>query len=151
MTQGSPVQTEIRPVPPTQQLGAVPAFALDGFTRPGKAALAALIRENADVRQALDGLAPDRRWLHLVASALFYAEGQRTRLCRRWPLAVSLERLAIDASALSDHRTPADFDALTTVITHALPHLNQIRARLLGDAPLPDQQRLLSSPLYCLF
>jgi hypothetical protein len=140
------------PTPPVTLIGEVPAYALDQFTRTGKAAIRRWIWRDRALRSILArAKVPDAHWPQLVSDAVFLVEGSCCRNRYIWETGDSLRlpaRPLPGAFGLGDY-----LEDVTRRVRGSLPELDAIRAQLSPpiptappaalnrhDAPKADQQ-----------
>ena len=84
-SQNEDVQIQSDLLPPSACLESVPSYALDTYTRSGKAAIRQLLQTSAPLRSFLGLHAPEQDWPKIVAVMLFRIEGGLMTNRLRWP------------------------------------------------------------------
>lgn len=118
------------PIPPSEMIGDLPSYVFDTYTRLGKAAIAALLIESEPVMRFLKTHAADRRGRRIVGQLLFRVEGGLLVPRLRWPLGDEIrDKADILIPGLPTEAVPEALELLRD----QLPHLNAIRARIVGQ------------------
>lgn len=80
-------------LPPAVMVGEVPSWAMDTYTREGRAALEAILRSDCETaRWVRDHVRPGQR-VNFLGTVVFRVEGGLVRQRARWPIADELRRL----------------------------------------------------------
>jgi hypothetical protein len=119
-----------RPVPEMADIRGVPSYAIDGYTRPGRRALAALVGQDRQFRALLGRLKGSNRRLAALTNLLFAVEGGicTTELSDR--LYDELKAHSIGCwSDLPQH----EFHDGLAIMRDAIPSLNEIRAQIMEN------------------
>jgi hypothetical protein len=120
-------------------IGGVPGYAIDGFTRAGRAVLAELGREEPRVKELLAPL-PAARRLDVLHHLMFFAEGSRCSPLIGDPLAQALLEEAVACGARLPQPRAA---AAVALMEELLPQVHALR-RL--HVPLPTPFPFVSPP-----
>ena len=119
------------PFPPEAQIGPLPSWALDSFTREGRAALARLLQSDAGIRQWMNETQPLAGRVELLAQALFRVESGLCVHRKDGPTGEWLREL-MERECLA--LRPDDADALLRLLRDAIPQLNTARRLVIGGA-----------------
>lgn len=132
MIEGKPDETTVQDdeALPEVMLGPVPSWALDTYTREGRAALSRFVRSKSDTARWLRDHVPQARRMDFLGDVLFRVEGQITtrRLC--WSLGDQLRRL-VDLECRG--ATSAEATEVLALMRADIPHLNRVRAEVMGS------------------
>jgi hypothetical protein len=90
--QQEPATTEDDEFPPETMVGDVPGWALDVYSRPGRAALQAFIGGTTETARWVRAHIPPRQRVGFLGSVVFRLEGGLVRSRLRWPTADELRR-----------------------------------------------------------
>ncbi|TXM73120.1 hypothetical protein FV218_11870 [Methylobacterium sp. WL69] len=117
-------------LPEQAMIGPVPGWALDIYTREGRAALNQFgAGETNTAKWVRDRIPPAKR-LDMLGGILFRVEGGLVARRLRWPIALELRRLLdIECQGLS----PSEAVEVLTLIRSDVPSLNEIRAAVMGS------------------
>jgi hypothetical protein len=115
-------------LPEAESINEVPCWALDGFVREGRVALARFLDRPSETSDWIAANVPRNGRIHVLASLLFRIEGGEVSLRRHWPLADEL-------------RSQADLEChgfgigavgeVLEMLRHDLPKLNEERRYVL--------------------
>lgn len=117
------------PIPPSAMITGLPAYALDMFTREGRAALALLLSEDVGISAWIKRLTPPAGRVEFMAQLLFRVESGLMLQRRDGELGIELRR-KMDFECLGvplDHATEA-----MGLMRSSLPRLNTLRRELVG-------------------
>lgn len=118
------------PLPPTCQIGPLPSWALDMFTREGRKALAKVLDIDAGIRQWSCEARPVAGRLELLAQALFRVE---SGLCLHRSDGVTSKKLRGQMERECMGIRPEEADTLLGLMQNALPLLNQVRCEVMKE------------------
>jgi len=117
------------PLPPEVMIGPLPGWALDMFTREGRAALGKILQTDAGIsRWAADTL-PAAGRVEMLAQALFRVESGLCLQRRDGPTGEWLREL-MERECLG--LPPDQTDTVLALMRDAIPRLNRARRRVLG-------------------
>lgn len=118
------------PTPATVNIGDLPAYVFDAYTRPGKAAIRQWIEESEPLRRYLKPHSSEKHWSKIIGLLLFRIEGGLLLPRLRWCLGDEIRKKAdILIPGLPSEAVPEGLDLLRK----QLPHLNTLRARIVGQ------------------
>lgn len=123
--------TEDDALPPETMIGDLPGWALDIYTREGRAALAAFINGTTGTARWVRAHIPPRQRVTFLGAIVFRVEGGLVRSRLRWPIGDQLRRL-VDLECNGRHCLDAT-DVLD-MMRSDIPALNRVRAEVLGSA-----------------
>lgn len=122
--QNMPQRCEPDPLPSDTMIDDAPSYALDAYTRSGKAAIRELLRTSMPLRRYLSAHAPEKVWPKIAAVMLFRVEGGLMSNRLRWPEGDNIKALAdMIVPGLDAEAVPKGLD----VLRNELPALNAIR------------------------
>ncbi len=114
-------------MPPHCMVGDAPSYALDAYTRSGKAAIRELLRSSKQLRQFLSANAPEKAWPRIASVMLFRVEGGLMTNRLRWHEGNEVYQAAdLVVPGLDAEAVPEGLD----VLRNDLPVLNAIRKRI---------------------
>ncbi|MEO5951565.1 MAG: hypothetical protein ABIQ44_03765 [Chloroflexia bacterium] len=129
-SEGVPQQMVERLVPPSIAIGGIPAYAIDGYTAPGRVALARLGRLDSRLTRITSILSTPQKRLACLTSLLFVVEGGICSQELSDPLYEELKASSLGCwTGLSRRVLPQALEAMRI----ALPLLDQLRDEVLGD------------------
>jgi hypothetical protein len=111
--------------PPETMIGSIPSWALDQYTREGRAAFASFLRTGCQTARRLCSQVPVGRRLDVLGGLVFAAEGGLLKKRLRWSLGDELRR-QVDTEC-HGMEAPAAAELLDLVWTD-MPVLNRVRA-----------------------
>jgi hypothetical protein len=118
-------------LPPEVMIGDVPSWALDVYTREGRAAFARFLQTDAlAARWARRNVSPARR-VSFLGHIVFRVEGGLVVNRMRWPLAEELRR-QVDVECSG--RGCPDATKILELFRDDIPRLNETRAGVMGAA-----------------
>ena len=122
--------TEDDALPPETMIGDLPGWALDIYTREGRAALAAFISGTTETARWVRAHIPPRQRVAFLGGIVFRVEGQCCRRRVHWPTGDQLRRL-VDLEC----NGPYCLDATKVLdpMRADIPALNRVRAEVLGS------------------
>ena len=124
-------QIESDDLPPEDMIGDVPAWALDVYTREGRAAFARFLQTDASAaRWVRRNVRPARR-VSFLGHIVFRVEGGLVINRMPWPLAEELRR-QVDVEC-SGPECP-DATEILKLMRDDIPRLNEARAAVMGSA-----------------
>jgi hypothetical protein len=125
-------QMESDDLPAEDMIGDVPAWALDVYTREGRAAFARLLETDAPAAQWVRrNVSPSRR-VSFLGHIIFRVEGGLVTNRMRWPLADELRR-QVDVECSG--REYPDATEILELMRGDIPRLNEARAAVMGAIP----------------
>lgn len=130
--EGKPDATAVEDddAPPEVMIGPIPGWALDTYTREGRAALSRFVRSKSDTARWLRDQVPPARRVDFLGGVLFRVEGQVTAHRLRWALGDELRRLVdIECQGV----TSAEAAEVLALMRADIPHLNGVRAEVMGS------------------
>lgn len=110
-------------------IGPVPSWALDQYTREGRAALARFLRTDCRTARQLCSQVSFGRRIEVLGGLVFRAEGGLLMKRLRWPLGNELRQLVDIECHGPDVPDPAE---LLDLLRTDLPVLNRVRAEVMG-------------------
>ena len=116
--------------PPPQYPRGVPTYTFDKHTRIGKAAIAALLRENVQVRQCLGEYVPEFRALDVAAMASFYVDAVPLLRRSAWSQSDELYSLGLQTDMDKVGTPDEGILPILSIIRESRLHLDEIRCRL---------------------
>ena len=119
---------------PIPLIGAIPTYAIDGFTRVGRAVLSQLPKSEPRVARLVAHLAPSAR-IDVLHHLLFFAEGGR---CTPLISDALSEALYGDAIVVGARLGLADAQSAVAVMTELLPTVHRLRAEALSASTPPE-------------
>jgi MgsA AAA+ ATPase C terminal len=124
-------QLESDELPPEEIIGDVPSWALDVYTREGRAAFARFLQTDAlAARWVRRNVSPARR-VSFLGYIIFRVEGGLVTNRMRWPLAEELRRqVNVECSG----RGCPDATEILELLRDDIPRLNEARAAVMGAA-----------------
>ena len=126
-----PTQFQSDKLPPEEMIGSVPTWALDLYSREGRAALAGFLQtETPSARWVRRNVSPARR-VSFLGHIIFRVEGGLVADRMRWPLAEELRR-QVDVEC-SGPGCP-DATEILELMRDDIPRLNEARAVAVGAA-----------------
>jgi hypothetical protein len=124
-------QLESDELPPEEMIGDVPSWALDVYTREGRAAFARFLQTDAlAARWVRRNVSPARR-VSFLGYIIFRVEGGLVTNRMRWPLAEELRR-QVDVECSG--RGCPDATEILELLRDDIPRLNEARAAVMGAA-----------------
>ena len=124
-------QIESDELPPEDMIGDVPSWALDVYTREGRAAFARFLQTDAlAARWVRRNVSPARR-VSFLGHIVFRVEGGLVANRMRWPLAEELRR-QVDVECSG--RGCPDATEILELLRDDIPRLNEARAAVMGAA-----------------
>jgi len=118
------------PTPVETRIDGVPSWALDMYTRPGRAALGRLLTRHAGMASWAETLLPPTSRVQVTGELLFQLEGQCLHRHAVGPLGAALrDRWRTECSGLSADALASGLEALQ----EAVPMLNAIRADVVKE------------------
>ena len=124
-------QLESDELPPEEMIGDVPSWALDVYTREGRAAFARFLETDAlAARWVRRNVSPARR-VSFLGHIVFRVEGGLVTNRMRWPLAEELRR-QVDVECSG--RGCPDATEILELLRDDIPRLNEARAAVMGAA-----------------
>jgi hypothetical protein len=123
--------TEDDEFPPEIMIRSVPSWAIDLYSREGRAALHALLQGDSETARWVRAYVPAARRINFLGTVLFRVEGQLCLQRLRWPVADELRRL-VDFEC----HGPACADAteILQLMRDDIAALNEVRLRLNGGS-----------------
>lgn len=117
------------PLPPSDLIGALPSYALDMFTREGRAALARVLSEDVGISEWIKRMTPSAGRVEFMAQLLFRVESGLLLQRRDGDVGIELRRkMDFDCLGVSpDQATEA-----LALMRSSLPLLNTLRRDLIG-------------------
>lgn len=114
-------------MPPHCMVGDAPSYALDAYTRSGKAAIRELLGTSKQFRQFLSDNAPEKGWPKIAAVMLFRVEGGLMSNRLRWHEGNEIRQTAdLVVPGLDTEVVSEGLD----ILRNGLPTLNAIRQRI---------------------
>ena len=124
-------QLESDELPPEEMIGDVPSWALDVYSREGRAAFARFLQTDAPAaRWVRRNVSPARR-VSFLGHIVFRVEGGLVTNRMRWPLAEELRR-QVDVECSG--RGCPDATEILELLRDDIPRLNEARAAVMGAA-----------------
>lgn len=123
---------------PAPLLEGVPAYAVDGFTRTGRAALEELVRSEARIARLFEQV-PARERLDALHHLLFYAEGGRIT---PEPSDLLYETAKAHAMAIGMRLSPQEVGPALVLMNELLPKLHALRAARLARVLPPTTKEM---------
>lgn len=121
--------TEDDPLPPESMIGDIPGWALDIYTREGRAALQAFIGGGTETAGWVRDNIPPRQRVGFLGGIVFRVEGGLVRSRLRWPTGDQLRRL-VDLECNGPHCL--DATEVLDLMRADIPALNRVRTEILG-------------------
>jgi hypothetical protein len=118
------------PLPPEVMIGPMPGWALDMFTREGRAALAKILQTDAGISKWAHDTLPAAGRVEMLAQALFRVESGLCTRRRDGPTGEWLRDL-MERECMG--LPPDQAETLLGLIRDAIPRLNAARRQVLGD------------------
>jgi hypothetical protein len=118
-------------LPAEDMIGDVPAWALDVYTREGRAAFARLLETGAPAARWVQRNVREARRISCLGHIVFRVEGGLVANRMRWPLAEKLRR-QVDLE-YSGRGCP-DATEILELLRDDIPRLNEARAAVMGAA-----------------
>ncbi len=116
--------------PPETMIGEIPGWALDVYSREGRAAYARFLQTGSASARWIRGHVSPGRQVGLLGHVVFRLEGGLVRNRLRWKLADELRRqVDVDCAGLSSRDATEIFD----LVKSDTPILNGVRAKLNGE------------------
>ncbi|VDC27463.1 hypothetical protein [Pseudogemmobacter humi] len=119
-------------LPPEKMIGPLPGWALDMFTREGRAALAKILQNDAGIRQWSCDTLPVAGRVEMLAQALFRVESGMCAQRKDGPVGQMLrEMMELECMGLA----PDQSATLLGLVSAAIPRLNIVRTEVMGGQP----------------
>lgn len=129
LNQSGTTTIEDDPLPPETMIGEVPSWALDMYSREGRAALNAFLQGDSETARWVRAHVPAARRVNFLGTVVFRVEGQLCLRRLRWPVADELRRL-VDIECNGPHCT--DATEIQELMQADIPVLNGVRAEVMG-------------------
>lgn len=115
-------------ITPTEMIGDVPAWCVDYYTRPGRAALATFLKRDTPTGRWIGENAHPRKKVELLGGLVFRAEGGLLRRRLQWPVGRQLRHaMEVEAAGFG----VADASEVLDLLRQDLPLLNAERRHVL--------------------
>jgi hypothetical protein len=124
-------QLESDELPPEEMMGDVPSWALDVYTREGRAAFARFLQTDALAARWVRRNVSSARRVSFLGHIVFRVEGGLVVNRMRWPLAEELRR-QVDVECSG--RGCPDATEILELLRDDIPRLNEARAAVMGAA-----------------
>ena len=124
-------QVDSDDLPPEEMIGDIPTWAVDLYSREGRAALARFLQTDAPAARWVRGNISPARRVSFLGHIVFRVEGGLVVNRMRWPLADELRR-QVDVEC-SGPRCP-DATEILELMRDDIPRLNEARAVAMGAA-----------------
>ena len=125
------IQLESDELPPGEMIGDVPSWALDVYTREGRAAFAGLLETDAPAVRWIQRNARQARRVSFIGHIIFRVEGGLVANRMQWPLAEELRR-QVDVECSG--RGCPDATEILELVRDDIPRLTEARAAVMGAA-----------------
>jgi hypothetical protein len=117
------------PLPPETMIGEVPSWAIDMYSREGRAALNAFLQGDSETARWVRAHLPAARRVNFLGTVVFRVEGQLCLRRLRWPVANELRRM-VDFECNGPHCT--DATEVLELMRGDIPALNGVRVDVMG-------------------
>lgn len=117
------------PLPPEMLIGELPSWALDMYSREGRAALNVFLQGASETARWVRAHVPAVRRVNFLGTVVFRVEGQLCLRRLRWPVADELRRM-VDIECNGPHCP--DAPVILELMRRDIPVLNAARAEVMG-------------------
>lgn len=138
LTQPVPV---IEPLPPKPRLfRSIPTYCLDRHTASGNQAIRRWLVESQRLGDTIGQYVPDHKSVAVAGYSVFHVEGWVIANRWDWPLSRQLQQIGARIDLEKSGCSPEGVEPVLAAALDELPHLNEIRCRLLERRPRPPRQ-----------
>lgn len=118
----------------SEAISPVPSYALDQFTRGGKAVIRTFLKEDNKLTQWLNKTLPRKSWQPTTEMGLFYLTSDQLNQEYVFAGSDKLKRLAIEADCCRWGLVASDIDVLLTILSNSLVEIEDRRKGFITNA-----------------